>query len=82
MHTPIRTRTISERKFQWKPWITPGILKSGSKQKKMYKSSICKTGKATDIAKYKEYRTVLNKVKRQAKLHTTTTCAWNSSQTQ
>ena len=67
-YMPIKTCTISEKKFQKEPWVTPGILKSSNKLKKLYKLSLSKNAGIHDTELYKTYRTLLTQVKRQARV--------------
>ena len=62
---PYRTKKISYRKLRMEPWITPALMKSINKGKILYKNQL--QGNTILHTKYKEYNTILNKVKRHAK---------------
>ena len=62
---PYRTRRISYKKLRKEPWITPALMKSIHKGKTLYKQQL--QGNPTMHIEYKEYNTILNKVKRHAK---------------
>ena len=59
-HVPVRTRTISEKKFRCEPWLTNGLTTSIAKCKKLYKKSIVSHATEHDIQLYKNYRNCLN----------------------
>ena len=67
-YMPMKTHIISEKKYHKEPWITPGILKSSNRLKKLYKKTLCNNVGVNDIDVYKIYCTLLPRVKRQAKL--------------
>ena len=67
-HSPIRKREVSEKKYRREPWVTPSILKSCKKQKKLYMTSIKGGATTADVTKYREYRNVLNRIKRREKI--------------
>ena len=67
-HSPIRKREVSEKNYRREPWLTPSILKSCKKQKKMYMTSIKGGATTADVTKYCEYRNVLNRIKRRGKI--------------
>ena len=62
---PYRTKKISYRKLRTEPLITPALMKSINKGKILYKNQL--QGNVILRMKYKEYNTILNKVKRHAK---------------
>ena len=39
-HSPIRSHYVSSNKFRKEPWLTPRLLISCNKQKKLYQTSI------------------------------------------
>ena len=67
-YSPIRKREISERNYRREPWLTPSILKSCRKQNKLYMMSIKGGATTADVTKYREYRNVLNRIKRREKV--------------
>ena len=67
-HSPIRKHEISERNYRREPWLTPSILKSCRKQKKLYMMSIKGGVTTADVTKYHEYQNVLNRIKRREKV--------------
>ena len=67
-YSPIRKREIREKGYRREPWLTSGILKSCKKQKKMYMTSIKGGATTADVTKYREYRNVLNRIKRKEKI--------------
>ena len=62
---PYRTKRVSYRKLRREPWITPALMKSINRGKVLYKHQL--QGNTMMRIKYKEYNTILNKVKRHAK---------------
>ena len=67
-HSPIREREVSEKNYRREPWVTPSILKSCKKQKKLYRMSIKGSATTADVTKYHEYRNVLNRIRRREKI--------------
>ena len=67
-HSPIRKREVSEKNYRREPWLTPSILKSCKKQKKLYMTSIKGSATTADVTKYREYPNVLNRIKRREKI--------------
>ena len=65
-HIPLETKKLSKKDTCNEPWITKGIERCVSKQKQLYKKS--KKAIDKDHKKYKEYRSMLQKVKRKAKM--------------
>ena len=66
-YVPIRTRTVSEKKYRCEPWLTNRISMCISKSKKLYKKSIINDASEQDVIRYKNYRNCLNRVKRLTK---------------
>ena len=66
-YVPIRTRTVSEKKYRREPWLTNGISMCISKSKKLYKKSIVNDASEQDVIRYKNYRNCLHRVKRLTK---------------
>ena len=64
---PIRTRMVPCHKFRSLPWITPGLLKSMGQSKRLYQQFLSNPSDQQSVCKYKEYRNMLNKVKRVCK---------------
>ena len=62
---PYRTRRISFKQLRKEPWITPALMKSIRRGKILYKQQL--HGNTIMQIKYKEYNTILKKVKRHAK---------------
>ena len=68
-HMPLRKLSRKQTKFQKKPWLTSGLLKSIKNKNKMF-SALCKVkfqNKALQ-QKYKRYRNILNRVQYKAKI--------------
>ena len=64
---PERVRTLSYKNTKKEPWITIGIVKCTMKQKRLYKAAI-KSGTELDWSRYKDYKRILNKLKRYCKI--------------
>jgi hypothetical protein len=58
---PRKSKTIKCRNHLYKPWISPGILKSIRKKNKLYKASLHESSNAA-TEKYKRYKNKLNKI--------------------
>ena len=67
-HSPIRKQEISEKNYRREPWLTPSILKSCKKQKKLYMASIKYGATDADVTKYRTYWNMLNRIKRREKI--------------
>ena len=67
-HSPIRKREVSEKNYRRESWVTPSILKSSKRQKKLYMMSIKGGATTADVTKYCEYQNVLNRIKRREKI--------------
>ena len=65
-HAPLKEVKVRNKSISL-PWITKGVQRSINKLKKLYQKSI-ETKKDSDIVKYKEYRTCLNRLKRRSKV--------------
>ena len=66
-HCPIRSRMVPSNKFRNLPWVTSGLLKSMGQSKRLYQKFLSDPSNCSYEQKYKEYRNVLNKVKRNCK---------------
>ena len=66
-HAPERERTIKPNFVIKEPWMTPGLRKCDKKQKNLYKRHILTSKSTESELQYKEYRTVLGRVKRYCK---------------
>ena len=64
---PIKERMIPAHKFRVVPWLTSGLLKSMNQSKRLYQKHLSDPNNITVEIKYKNYRNVLNKVKRTCK---------------
>ena len=62
---PYTTKQVSYSKLCKEPWITSALMKSIRRSKSLYNSQL--KGTARDQLKYKEYNSILKKVKRHAK---------------
>ena len=67
-HMPLETKKLTKKDICNEPWITKGIERCINKQKQLYKKSIGNKATDKDHKKYKEYRSMLQKVKRKAKM--------------
>ena len=65
-HMPLETKKLTKKDTCNEPWITKGIEKCINKQRQLYKKSIGNKATDKDHKKYKEYRGMLQKVKRKA----------------
>ena len=68
-HMPIITRKQTKTDHCSEPWITKGIEKSSNRQKQLYRKSISNKSTEKDLNKYKEYRSMLQRIKRKAKMN-------------
>ena len=67
-HMPLKTKKLTKKDFNKEPWISKGIENCIKKQKQLYKKSIGKKSTSEDQKKYKEYKSMLQKLKRKAKM--------------
>ena len=67
-HMPMITKKVSYKQQKKEAWITKGIERSINKQKQLHKKHISKRATETDHMKYKEYRSMLQRIKRKAKI--------------
>ena len=67
-YCPIRNRLVHSAKIRKEPWLTSGLAIIINKQRKLYQNSIRPDAKEKDIIKYKNYRNMLTKLKRIAKI--------------
>ena len=65
-HIPVIEKTIPVKKMVSEPWLTKGLRKCNKKQLKLYKKAI-KSGNNDLREKYKNYRSTLQKIKRNCK---------------
>ena len=65
---PLKTKKLTKKDISKERWITKGIENCIKKQKQLYKISIGKKATTKDHKKYKEYRSMLQKLKRKAKM--------------
>ena len=68
-HCPTRTYSVKRNKFRREPWLTPGLLISCNKQKKLYQNSISANSKPQLMEKYKNSRNTLKRLKRISKIN-------------
>ena len=61
---PIKEGMIPGHKFRNMPWLTSGLLKSMNRSKRLYQQHLSDPKDIQTEIKYKNYRNVLNKVKR------------------
>ncbi len=64
---PTITRTISPSKVIREPWFSKGLQKSSKQLHKLYYKALGKKPDETPQIKYKHYRNIFNKLKRNAK---------------
>ena len=67
-HAPILTRKISHNRFRKEPWVSASILRSINTQKKLYAKSIKLNASNRDMVKYKNYKKILDRLKRISKI--------------
>ena len=67
-HMPLKTKKLTKKDINKEPWITKGVENCIKKQKQLYKKSIGKRATSEDHKKYKEYKSMLQKIKRKAKM--------------
>ena len=65
-HIPLREKLISAKRYLCEPWLTKGLVRCGKKQLKLYERAI-KSGNKADLLKYKDYKSVLQKIKHNCK---------------
>ena len=68
-HMPLKTKKLTKKDINREPWITKGIENCIKKQKQLYKKSIGRQATNKDHKKYKEYKGMLQKIKRKAKIN-------------
>ena len=66
---PERTRRIKMQQLRHEPWVSPGLLISIKKCKKLYRTHLRNRNCKKTYDKYVAYNTKLKKVKRHAKKH-------------
>ena len=66
---PERTRKIRTQQLRHEPWVSPGLLISIKKCKKLYRSHLRNSSCTITHNKYVTYNTQLKRVKRHAKKH-------------
>ena len=64
---PVRTCKINNKVFKREPWITTGILTSSKQKAKLFAKKLHKPT-ADNIAAYKEYNSMFNRLKRAIKI--------------
>ena len=64
---PIKTFAINDKKLIRNKWLTNGLLKCMTKQRKLYKKTLQHNNKAQDHDQYRTYRNTLKKIIRKAK---------------
>ena len=67
-HSPIITRKIGHNRFRKEPWVSASILRSINTQKKLYAKSIKSNASTRDMIKYKNYKKILDRLKRISKI--------------
>ena len=66
-YAPTVTRKLSSKNFRHEAWLNPSLLRCIKTQKKLYLKTIKASVTNQDIIKYKNYKKVLEKLKRLAK---------------
>ena len=66
-YAPIVTRKLSSKNFRREPWLNPSLLRCINRQKKLYIKTIKPNVTNRDITIYKNYKKILDKLKRSAK---------------
>ena len=66
---PEKTKRVKNKTYMHEPWITKGIMRSMTKLKQLYIKMLKNKENTTDIEKYKNYRRILQQVKRKTKMH-------------
>ena len=64
---PIKTFAFNDKKLIRNKWLTSGLLKCMTKQRKLYKKTLQNKSKTQDHDQYKTYRNTLKKIIRKAK---------------
>lgn len=64
---PIVTRNVSRKKFRHEPWLSHTVLKCCNNQKRLYTKSLKEPDNNRLHVYYKNYRNILNKLKRHCK---------------
>ena len=67
-YAPIRDMIINDKQYLFEPWMTKGLRKCQKKQLQLYEKSV-KSGNNEDMTRYKNYRSLLQKITRN--------CKWN-----
>ena len=68
-HLPVITRNVTPHKYRREPWLSEGIMRCINKCKKYYKLTLMKNTTNNNIIRYKNYRNVLNTLKRRCKIN-------------
>ena len=66
-YAPTVTRKLSNKNFRREAWLNPSLLRCIKTQKRLYSKTIKASVNDQDIIKYKNYKKVLEKLKRLAK---------------
>ena len=66
-YCPVTDRTINYSKLRKEPWLTGGLAKSLRTAKRLYKKTLIKDCTNIDLTTYKNYKCMLQRVKRLAK---------------
>ena len=64
---PVKTFEVSDKKLIKNKWLTSGLLRCMTKQRKLYKKILQKNRKPQDHEQYRLYRNELKRVHRRAK---------------
>ena len=68
LHALIVTRKLNPKSYRRERWLKPSLLRCINKQKKLYFKTLKANATDTEITKYKNYKKVLDKLKRLAKI--------------
>ena len=64
---PVKTFEVSDKKLIKNKWLTIGLLKCMTKQRKLYKKTLQKNNQPLDHEHYRTYRNELKRISRKAK---------------
>ena len=67
--SPLKTIRISGKRCFQEPWLTTGLETSGRICRKLYKASLTNGATTDTCQRYKKYRNMYNRIKRQARIN-------------
>ena len=68
LHAPVVTRKLSLKSYRCEKWLSPSLLRCINTQKKLYAKTLKLNATNHEFTKYKNYKKILDKLKRTAKI--------------